>query len=264
MPSGVEQRLANKVAIVTGAGRGMGRAISVHFAQEGADIAAVEVNPDTLREVEEEVREQGRRCLGIQADVAKLADIDRAVKRTLEAFGKIDILVNNAGVTKALGIFDITEADWDWMHGVNLKGLFFCLQTVAREMARRKAGKIINIASIAGKGYPGTSNAAYAASKGGVIALTRVAAQLLGPDNINVNAICPGATQTEMSRRTAEDRARRQGVAVQELLKAREETIPLRRSNTPDDIAMMAVFLASDESNNVTGQAINVDGGLMP
>jgi len=167
-------------------------------------------------------------------------------------------------VTKALGLFDITEADWDWMHGVNLKGLFFCLQSVAREMARRKQGKIINIASIAGKGYPGTSNAAYAASKGGVIALTRVAAQLLGPDNINVNAICPGATQTEMSRRTAEERARRQGIPVEELLKAREEKIPLRRSNTPDDIAMMAVFLASDESHNVTGQAINVDGGMMP
>ncbi|MBI3328587.1 MAG: glucose 1-dehydrogenase [Nitrospinae bacterium] len=257
-------RLANKVAIVTGAGRGMGRAISVHFAREGADIAAVEVNRDTLHEVEEEVREHGRKCLAIQADVAKLLDIERMVKRTVEEFGRIDILVNNAGVTKALGIFDITEADWDWMHSVNLKGLFFCLQTVAREMVRHKQGKIINIASIAGKGYPGTSNAAYAASKGGVITLTRLAAQLLGPDNINVNAICPGVTRTDMSQRLATERARRQGVAVEELLKAREERIPLQRSNTADDIAMMAVFLASEESNNVTGQAINVDGGLMP
>jgi NAD(P)-dependent dehydrogenase (short-subunit alcohol dehydrogenase family) len=264
MPTGVGQRLENKAAIVTGAGRGMGRAIAVRFAHEGADIAAVEVNGDTLREVEEEVREQGRKCLAIQADLSQLPAIERMVKHTLEEFGRIDILVNNAGVTKALGLFDITEADWDWMHGVNLKGLFFCLQSVAHEMARRKQGKIINIASIAGKGYPGTSNAAYAASKGGVIALTRVAAQLLGPDNINVNAICPGATQTDMSRRTAEERARRQGIPVEELLKAREEKIPLRRSNSPDDIAMMAVFLASDESHNVTGQAINVDGGMMP
>ncbi len=257
-------RLANKVAIVTGAGRGMGRAISVRFAKEGADIAAVEVNVDTLREVEEEVREEGRKCLAIHTDLSKLPEIERMVQRTMEEFGRIDILVNNAGVTKALGIFEITEADWDWMHSVNLKGHFFCLQAVAREMVKRKQGKIVNIASIAGKGYPGTSNAAYAASKGGVIALTRVAAQLLGPDNINVNAICPGATQTDMSRHTARERARRQGVPVEELLKAREETIPLRRSNTPDDIALMALFLASEESNNVTGQAINVDGGMMP
>jgi NAD(P)-dependent dehydrogenase (short-subunit alcohol dehydrogenase family) len=167
-------------------------------------------------------------------------------------------------VTKALGIFDISESDWDWMHSVNLKGLFFCLQRVAREMARRKQGKIVNIASIAGKGYPGTSNAAYAASKGGVIALTTVAAQLLGPDNINVNAICPGVTRTDMFQRLATERARQRGVPLAEIIKAREETIPIRRSNTPDDIAMMAVFLASEESANVTGQAINVDGGLMP
>jgi NAD(P)-dependent dehydrogenase (short-subunit alcohol dehydrogenase family) len=264
MPTGVEQRLVNKVAIVTGAGRGMGRAISVRFAQEGANIAAVEVNADALREVAEEVQDQGRKCLPIQADLSKLAEIEMMVNRTLEAFGKIDILVNNAGVTKALGIFEITETDWDWMHSINLKGLFFCLQRVAREMARRKQGKIVNIASIAGKGYPGTSNAAYAASKGGVIALTKVAAQLLGPDNINVNAICPGVTRTDMFQRLATTRAQQRGVPIEEIIKAREETIPIRRSNTADDIAMMAVFLASDESANVTGQAINVDGGLMP
>jgi NAD(P)-dependent dehydrogenase (short-subunit alcohol dehydrogenase family) len=257
-------RLANKIAIVTGAGHGMGRAIAVRFAQEGTDIAAVEIDAETLREVAQEVREQGRKCLPIEADLAKLPDIDAMVNRTLREFGRIDILVNNAGVTKALGIFEITEADWDWMHSVNLKGLFFCLQRVAREMVRRKHGKIVNIASIAGKGYPGTSNAAYAASKGGVIALTKVAAQLLGPDNINVNAICPGVTRTEMFQRINRERARQRGVPIEELIKARDETIPIRRSNSPDDIAMMAVFLASDESANVTGQAINVDGGLMP
>jgi NAD(P)-dependent dehydrogenase (short-subunit alcohol dehydrogenase family) len=242
----------------------MGRAISVRFAQEGANIAAVEVNADTLHEVAEEVRERGRRCLPIQADLSHLPAIDGMVKQTLQEFGKIDILANNAGVTKALGLFDITEADWDWMHRINLKGLFFCLQSVAHEMARRKQGKIINIASIAGKGYPGTSNAAYAASKGGVIALTKVAAQLLGPDNVNVNAICPGVTRTDMFQRLATERARQRGVPVEEIVKAREETIPIRGSNTPDDIATMAVFLASDEAANVTGQAINVDGGLMP
>jgi 3-oxoacyl-[acyl-carrier protein] reductase len=257
-------RLADKVAMVTGAARGMGRAIALRFAREGAEIAAVDVDGEALQEVVEEICAQGRRGLAIRADLARLSEIDRAVDQTLQAFGKIDILVNNAGVTKALGIFDITEADWDWMHSVNLKGLFFCLQRVARDMARRKQGKIINIASIAGKGYPGTSNAAYAASKGGVIALTKVAAQLLGPDNINVNAICPGVTRTDMFQRLAQERARQRGVSVEEIVKAREETVPLRRSNTPDDIAMMAVFLASDESANVTGQAINVDGGLMP
>jgi NAD(P)-dependent dehydrogenase (short-subunit alcohol dehydrogenase family) len=164
---------------------------------------------------------------------------------------------------------DLTEADWDRIHRVNAKGVFFCLQRAAREMIKQfetdgAGGRIINIASISGRGYAGASNAAYAASKGAVISLTKMAAQQLGRYNINVNAICPGVTRTELGARNAITRAAERGITVEELLAEQEAGIPIRRANTPDDIAAMAVFLASPGSRNVTGQSYNVDGGLVP
>lgn len=186
------------------------------------------------------------------------------VARTIEAFGKVDILVNNAGVTRRADIMELTEADWDRIHRVNAKGVFFCLQRVAREMIPRRSGRIINIASIAGKGYAGTSNAAYAASKGSVISLTKTAAQQLGPHNINVNSICPGVTRTALSDANLAVRARQEGVTLDEMEKRRASVIPLRRANDPEDIASMAVFLASPGARNITGQSYNVDGGIVP
>jgi NAD(P)-dependent dehydrogenase (short-subunit alcohol dehydrogenase family) len=164
---------------------------------------------------------------------------------------------------------DLTEADWDRIHRVNAKGVFFCLQRAAREMIRQfeadgSGGRIVNIASISGRGYADASNAAYAASKGAVISLTKMAAQQLGRFNINVNSVCPGVTRTELGARNAVARAAARGITVEQLFAEQEAGIPIRRANTPDDIAAMAVFLASPGARNVTGQSYNVDGGLVP
>jgi NAD(P)-dependent dehydrogenase (short-subunit alcohol dehydrogenase family) len=253
-------KLENKVAIVTGAGRGMGHAMSVRFSQEGAQVVVAEVDETSARETFEQI---GRRGLLAIADISKVAEIDALVEKTVAAFGRVDILVNNAGVTKSLGFFDVTEADWDWMHSINARGVFFCMQRVAREMAKQKAGKIINIASIAGKGFRGTSNIAYAGSKGAVIAMTRVGASQLARYNINVNAICPGATRTHMYESIQQEVIARRGITAEEARRRMDEQIPLGRSNAPSDIANMACFLASAEADNITGQSFNVDGGLM-
>ena len=186
------------------------------------------------------------------------------VQQTVETFGRLDVIVNNAGVTRYLNFMEVTEADWDRIHRVNAKGVFFCMQRAAQQMiAQGQGGRIINIASIAGKGYAGTSNAAYAASKGAVIAMTMIAAHQLGRYDINVNAICPGVTRTAMSQASLVQRAQSLGITVEELEQRRIEAIPIRRANDPEDIAAMALFLASPGARNITGQAFNVDGGLI-
>jgi NAD(P)-dependent dehydrogenase (short-subunit alcohol dehydrogenase family) len=253
-------KLENKVAIVTGGGRGMGRAMALRFASEGAQVVIAEVDRPSGDLTFADIGGHG---LLMRTDVAKVAEIDALVEATVAAFGRVDILVNNAGVTRSLGLFDVTEADWDWMYSVNARGLFFCLQRVAREMVKAKSGKIINIASIAGKGFRGTSNIAYAGTKGAVIAMTRIAASQLARHNINVNAICPGVTRTHMFETLMQEMVARRGVTQEEAVKRLDATIPLGRSNEPDEIANMAAFLASSESDNITGQSFNVDGGLV-
>ncbi len=257
------ERLADKIAIVTGAGRGMGRAIALRLAEEGAHIVTADIDGQTAHDTAVSVEALGRRSLPLEVDLGAMASIDTLVARAMETFGRIDILVNNAGVTRAIDIFDVTPDDWDWMHRVNAKGVFFCMQTVAREMVKQESGKIVNIASVAGKGYRHTSNIAYAASKGAVVVMTQVAGQLLARHNINVNAICPGATQTEMLQGIQRDRSTQRGVDIEELARRGTASIPLQRANTPEDIAAMAAFLASDDARNITGQAINVDGGMI-
>ena len=255
--------LTDQIALVTGAGQGIGKAAALSLAQEGANVAVVDINGQTAEETSSAIIEMGRQSLALQADVGDLGQIDAMVQHTLEAYGRIDILVNNAGVTRRAYIMDLTEEDWDRIHRVNAKGVFFCLQRVAREMIPRRQGRIINIASIAGRGYAGTSNAAYAASKGAVISLTRIAAQQLGPHNINVNAICPGVTNTALSRANLEIRAREEQTTVEEMQRRRIAGIPIGRANEPEDIAAMAAFLASPGARNITGQAFNVDGGII-
>ena len=241
--------LEHRAAIVTGAGHGIGRATALALARAGADVATVDIDPAAAKATAEAVAALGRRSLGLDADVGDL--------------GAIDVLVNNAGVTRRAHIMDLTEADWDRIMRVNGKGVFFCLQRVAREMIPRRRGVIVNIASIAGKGYAGTSNAIYAASKGAVISLTRIAALQLAPHDINVNAICPGTTVTALSQDNLQTRARDEGVSVEDMERRRNSAIPLGRPNDPEDVAALAVFLASSGARNITGQSFNVDGGLI-
>ncbi len=254
---------ADRVAVVTGAGNGIGRAIALALARAGARVAAVDLDAAAAKATAEAVAALGSRSLALDTDVGDLAAIDRMVQAVTGTFGGIDILVNNAGVTRRAYIMDLTEADWDRIMRVNAKGVFFCLQRVAREMIPRRRGTIINIASIAGKGYAGTSNAIYAASKGSVISLTRTAAQQLARHDINVNAICPGVTVTALSEANVAVRARDEGLSVEEMKRRRNAVIPLGRPNDPEDVAALAVFLASPAARNVTGQSLNVDGGLV-
>jgi NAD(P)-dependent dehydrogenase (short-subunit alcohol dehydrogenase family) len=255
--------LKDKIALVTGIGTGMGKAIALRYAREGAHVVGAEIDEAAGQQTAAEVSAHDRRGMFIKTDMGKVDDIKSLVAKAIETFGQIDILVNNAGVTRSLGFFDVTEEDWDWIHSVNAKGVFFCMQEVAREMAKRNEGRIVNIASIAGKGFRGTSNISYAGSKGAVIAMTRIGASQLAKHNINVNAICPGATRTSLYERVMQQLTEREGITEAEAVARMDASIPLKRSNTPDDIANMAAFLASDEAMNITGQSFNVDGGLM-
>jgi 3-oxoacyl-[acyl-carrier protein] reductase len=256
--------LKDKIVLVTGAGAGIGEAITVAMAEAGAAVAAADIDGDAAARTADKAAKFQVKTLALQADVGSLKDIDRMVEHVVGEFGRLDVIVNNAGVTRRAYIMDLTEEDWDRIHRVNAKGVFFCLQRAARQMIGQGGGRIINIASIAGRGYSGTSNAAYAASKGAVIALTKTAAQQLGPHNINVNAICPGVTRTPLGDRSLVVRAQEQGVTIEEALKRHIAPIPIGRANEPEDIAAMAVFLASPGARNITGQAYNVDGGLVP
>jgi NAD(P)-dependent dehydrogenase (short-subunit alcohol dehydrogenase family) len=234
------------------------------MAAEGATVAAADIDLAAAQRTADQAAGNARRAIAVEADCGDVASIDAMVTRAVADLGRLDIIVNNAGVTRYAYIMDLTEADWDRIHRVNAKGVFFCLQRAAREMMSSGGGRIINMASISGRGYAGASNAAYAASKGAVIALTKMAAQQLGRYNINVNAICPGVTRTELGARNAVGRAAERGITVEELMAEQEKGIPIGRANTPEDIAAMAVFLASPGARNITGQSYNVDGGLVP
>ncbi len=256
--------LKDRNAIVTGGGRGIGRAIALRLAEAGANVAVADIDAEYAMDTSEHVKALGPEALSIHADVGDLSQIDRMIGEAKNAFGRLDIMVNNAGVTRFLDVMEIEESDWDRIHRVNAKGVFFSMQRAARELIDQgDGGRIINIASIAGKGYSGTSNAAYAASKGAVISMTMIAAHQLGRYDINVNAICPGVTVTDLSITNMEQRSQTTGLSIDELAAARDRRIPIGRANEPEDIADMARFLAGPGARNITGQAFNVDGGLI-
>lgn len=255
-------RLEGKAAIVTGAGQGIGRAIALAFAREGADVLVAEVNPETGARTAAEVQALGRKGLAITTDVTRPDQIEAMVEIAARTFGHLDILVNNAGVLKVQDVFALSEADWDRTFAVNVKGLFFCLQAVARRMQRQEGGVIVNIASIAGRaGRPIMVD--YAATKAAVISITRSAAIALAPHRIRVNAVCPGMVDTAMWEHIDEVWGMQmQGLPKGEQMRRRLKTVPLGRMEQPEDVARAVVFLVSDEADYVTGQALNVCGGL--
>ncbi len=257
------QRLTDKVAVVTGAAGGIGQAMVTRLAQEGAHVVVADLDAQLTEQAAARATEQGRQSLALCIDVTQRADIDRLVQRAVETMGRIDVLMNNAGVVRIQEVLEITEADWDFVCDVNLKGAFFVMQAVAQQMiAQGHGGKIINTASISGK-QPEPYFLHYGVSKAGVISMTKSAAVAFGPHSINVNAVCPGPTITNMSMAVYHATAERQNIPVEEVIAQREAMLPTGRRNDPEDIAAMAAFLASDDARNITGQAYNVDGGLV-
>lgn len=243
--------LKDKVALITGGARGIGRAIALLFAQQGADIALGDVNIEEAEKTCLEIQALGRRALPLEMDVTDYLKVEEALNKILDKFAKVDILVNNAGITKDNLILRMSQAEWDAVLNVNLKGAFNCIKAVSRPMVKQRSGKIISIASIIGLiGNPGQSN--YSASKAGIIALTKTVAKELAPRNINANAVAPGFIQTEMTAKLSAE--------VKEKMRA---AIPLGKLGTAEDVAQVCLFLASDDSSYITGQTIVVDGGMV-
>ncbi len=243
--------LEGKVALITGAARGIGKAIALKFASEGADIAFSDLKSDEyMKATEEDISKLGVNAKGYASNAASLADSEKLVNDVLKEFGKIDILVNNAGITRDNLLLRMTEQDWDAVLTVNLKSAFNLTKSVQRSMIKQRGGSIINMSSVVGvNGNAGQSN--YSASKAGLIGFTKSMAQELGSRGIRCNAIAPGFIETEMTHKLSE-----------EVRDAWIKTIPLRRSGKPEDVANVATFLASDLSTYVSGQVIHVCGGM--
>jgi len=243
--------LKDKVAIITGGARGIGKEIALALAREGVRLALADINPENLAQAEKELASCGVKVCTFAVDVTDFSQVEQMVNKTLDKFKKIDILISNAGITADALLVRMKEEDWDRVLAVNLKGTFNCTKAVSRVMIKQRSGKIINIASIIGLiGNVGQAN--YAASKAGVIGLTKSAARELAPRGINVNAIAPGFIQTEMTQRLPE-----------EVKSKMLEAIPLKKFGQPRDVARLAAFLASEEAGYITGQTICVDGGMV-
>jgi len=243
--------LSNKIAIVTGSGRGIGRAIALKLAEVGATVVVNDIgDAEPLEAVAEEIRAMGRQSLPILADVSSSSDVARLVAEAIAAYGKIDILVNNAGIARDQLVLRMSEEDWDRVLEVDLKSVFLCTKAVLRHMVKQRWGRIISIASVVGiVGNPGQAN--YASAKAGIIGFTRTVAKEVASHGITANAIAPGFIDTEMTQRLKED-------WKQEI----KRQIPLGCFGSPRDVAEAVAFLASEEARYITGQVLGVDGGM--
>lgn len=243
--------LENKIAIVTGSARGIGATIASKLAGAGCHLVISDIDQQGAAATAETIRKEGKKAIAVRTDVSQYEDAEKLIKQTIEEFERIDILVNNAGITRDSLIMRMRESDWDAVVAVNLKGTFNCIKAASRQMMKQRSGKIISIASVVGiMGNAGQAN--YAASKAGVIGLTKSCAREFSARNIQVNAVAPGFIETEMTR-TLPDSVKQNYL----------NNIPLQRAGTGDDVANCVLFLASPLSDYITGHVVNVDGGMV-
>lgn len=243
--------LKDKVAIVTGASRGIGRAIALRLAESGADVVVTATSRKSAENVAGEIEKLGRKALPVAVNVAVYEEVESLVKTALETFSRIDILINNAGINRDNLLVRMSQEEWDTALNVNLKGTFNCIRAATKSFMKQRSGKIINITSVVGvTGNAGQAN--YCASKAGIIGLTKAAARELAARNVQVNAIAPGYIATDMTEQLSE-----------EIKTELKKTIPLGRIGAPQDVAELVAFLASERANYITGQTIHVDGGMV-
>lgn len=252
--------LQDKIAVVTGAARGIGKGIALALACAGAHVVVADINAEGIANTAREIARLERVGLPIVTDVAQSADVTRLIQAAVDRFGRLDIMVNDAAIVNNSPVLELSEEAWNRVIAINLTGVFLCCKKAAEVMVPLRSGRLINISSLAGQfGAPGQS--AYCASKHGVIGLTKVLACELGQYGITANAVCPGNTDTEMIRSVYEARAAARGQTVEQVVSEIMAKTPLRRIGQPDDVANMVVFLSSAAGQYVTGQSINVCGG---
>jgi meso-butanediol dehydrogenase/(S,S)-butanediol dehydrogenase/diacetyl reductase len=254
--------LKGQIAIVTGAGRGIGRAIALELARQGADIVIAEMDQAGAKRTAEEVGALGRRSLATTTDVTSRADLRAMVDRAKAEFGRIDILINNAGIYRAASTLDVTEDHWDAIMNINAKAVFFATQPVLPVMIAQKAGAIVSLASMAGK-IGSKTNLPYNASKAAVVSMTKSLALAHAGEGIRVNCVCPGFVETDMWAVVSRDQSKLLGMTPEEFTRQRKASVPLGRMETPEDVAHVVAFLAGPRSGYMTGQALSVDGGLV-
>lgn len=247
--------LANRVAVVTGAGRGIGAATAARLAADGAAVAVLDLNASDVEETVAELVKGGATAAGFVCDVSDSAAVEKTFEAIRNELGAVGVLVNNAGVTRDNLLFKMTEDDWNTVMGVHLRGSFLCAREAQKSMVAQRWGKIVNLSSESALGARGQAN--YSAAKAGIQAFTKTLAIELGPFNINVNAVAPGFIETAMTRATAE----RIGVAFDELKESAAEGIPMRRIGRPQDVAAVISFLCSDDASYVAGQTLYITGG---
>ncbi len=262
----MEKKLIGKVALVTGGAQGIGKAVAMRLASEGADIAVVDVDETKAAAAVKEIEEKGGRALSFGIDLSDIPSIKPMIGHVVDHFKHIDILVSAAGVVQYKKMLELTEEEWDWILDINLKGMTFCMQAVGIQMTKQaretgRPGKIVNISSISGR--RGRSlHIHYAASKAAVISITQSAALALAPYKINVNAVCPGIVPTRMWDHLEREKAQIDGSEEGQAMSSFVERIPLKRTGSPEEIAGVVAFFCSTDADYITGQTLNVDGGF--
>ena len=250
----------DKVALITGAGAGMGKETAFTLARLGASVVVADINLANVEQVRDEIRLEGLNAAAVQVNVTNEAEVKNMVDFTVNTFGKIDLLINCAGISKNMQLVDTTVEDWNRIFDINVKGIFLAIRETLPYLIQQQSGKIVNFSSMVGKEAFG-NNVAYSASKFAVMGITQGVAKEVAKHNINVNAVCPGIVMTEMMERATEDIARLQGVTKEEVIQDFCQSIPLNRLQTPQDVAGVVAFLCSDLAVNMTGQGINITGG---